>query len=104
MVLVDEARSLLHDAAAAIDRGAADAEVAARMAKAAACEAASYASSRSVQLHGGIGFTWECFVHMWFKRQAHSEVLLGDAARQRAQIAEALVGPVGGGPTWPCTG
>lgn len=96
MVLVDEARSLLYDAAAAIDRGAADAEVVARMAKAAAGEAATYASSRSVQLHGGIGFTWECFVHVWFKRQAHSAVLFGDAARQRARIAEALVGPIGG--------
>jgi hypothetical protein len=43
-----------------------------------------------VQLHGGIGFTWECDVHIYFKRQKHSEALYGDAAFQRAKLAALL--------------
>jgi alkylation response protein AidB-like acyl-CoA dehydrogenase len=66
------------------------------MAKAAAGDAAALCSGRSVQLHGGIGFTWECFVQIYFKRQMHGEVLLGDAAWQRARLAELLIGPIGG--------
>lgn len=94
MVMVDEARSLLYDAACAFDHAPEAAEIAARMAKAAASDAASYCSGRSVQLHGGIGFTWECFVQLYFKRQKHNEVLLGDGAHQRARLADVLLGPV----------
>ena len=94
MIAIDRARTLLYDAACAVDHAPDDALVAARMAKAAACEAAALASDRSVQLHGGIGFTWECFVHVYFKRQQHSRALLGDAFHQRAQLAEVFLGPV----------
>jgi hypothetical protein len=48
-----------------------------------------------VQFHGGIGFTWECFVHLFFKRQMHNQALYGDAAWHRARLAEGLLGPVG---------
>lgn len=95
MVMIDEARSLVYDAACAFDHEPAQAEVRARMAKSAASDAAAYCSSRSVQLHGGIGFTWECFVHLWFKRQKHNEVLHGDGAYQRARLADLLIGPIG---------
>ncbi len=60
----------------------------ARMAKASAADTAAFCSSRSVQLHGGIGFTWECDVQIWFKRQKHSQQLFGDGVYQRAKIAE----------------
>jgi alkylation response protein AidB-like acyl-CoA dehydrogenase len=95
MVQIDAARSLVYDAACAFDHEPEAAEVCARMAKAAASDAASYCSGRSVQLHGGIGFTWECFIHLWFKRQKHNEALYGDGAYQRARLADELLGRIG---------
>jgi len=90
MLAVDRARSLTYAAACAIDHEPADAHRLARMAKAAASDAGAYCSDRSVQLHGGIGFTWECDVHIYFKRQKHNELLYGDATHQRARLAELL--------------
>ena len=90
MMAVDRAKSLMYAAACAIDREPDDAARLARMAKAAACEAAAYCSDRSVQLHGGIGFTWECDVHLYFKRQKHGEALYGNAAHQRRKLAELI--------------
>jgi alkylation response protein AidB-like acyl-CoA dehydrogenase len=49
---------------------------------------AAFCSGRSVQLHGGIGFTWECDIHLWFKRQQHNQLLFGDSAYQRARLSE----------------
>jgi alkylation response protein AidB-like acyl-CoA dehydrogenase len=92
MVALDLARSHLYNAACAIDHEPDNALVYARMAKASANEAAAFGSRKSVQLHGGIGFTWECFVHIYLKRQLHNQMLLGDAAFQRTMLAEALVG------------
>ena len=88
MLAVDQARSLVYNAACAIDSEPARAERFTRMAKASAGDMAALCSGRSVQLHGGIGFTWECDVHLWFKRQQHNQLLLGDAAYQRARLAE----------------
>jgi hypothetical protein len=48
---------------------------------------AAFCSGRSVQLHGGIGFTWECDVHIWFKRQLHNQMYLGDGVYQRGKLA-----------------
>ena len=69
----------VYNAACAIDTEPEKALLYARMAKASASDTAAFCSGRSVQLHGGIGFTWECDVHIWFKRQKHSQQLLGDA-------------------------
>jgi alkylation response protein AidB-like acyl-CoA dehydrogenase len=90
MCAVDRARSLAYAAAAAIDGDSKDALRLARMAKAAASDAAAFCADRSVQLHGGIGFTWECDVHLYFKRQKHHQLLWGDAAYHRARLAETL--------------
>jgi len=92
MLAVDRARSLTYAAACAIDHEPDDALRLARMAKAAASDAAAFCSDRSIQLHGGIGFTWECDVHLYFKRQKHNQLLYGDAAYQRAKLAELLDG------------
>lgn len=91
MVAIDLARSLLYNAACALDHEPDNAELYARMAKSAASDAAAFGSRKSVQLHGGIGFTWECFVHLYLKRQMHSQVLLGDATYQRAKLAELVL-------------
>jgi alkylation response protein AidB-like acyl-CoA dehydrogenase len=90
MIEVDRARSLVYAAACAIDTGSARALSAARMAKSAASDAAAFCCGRSVQLHGGIGFTWECDLHIYFKRQKHNQFYLGDGIYQREKLAELL--------------
>ena len=94
MIAIDRARSLLYNAACCIDEASDDALVAARMAKSAASDAGRFISDRSVQLHGGIGFTWECDVHLFFKRSLHNQALYGDGAYQRRKLADVLIGPI----------
>ena len=95
MIAIDRARSLLYHAAACIDAESPEAPAAARMAKSAASDAGAFASDRSVQLHGGIGFTWECDVHLYFKRSLHNQLLFGDGVHQRRHLADHLIGPIG---------
>jgi alkylation response protein AidB-like acyl-CoA dehydrogenase len=95
MIAVDRARSLLYHAACCVDVGDPEALAAARMAKSAASDAGAFASDRSVQLHGGIGFTWECDVHLYFKRSLHAQALYGDGVHQRRRLADLLIGPIG---------
>jgi len=90
MIDVDRARSLVYAAACSIDTEPARAELDARMAKSAASDMAAFCSGRSVQLHGGIGFTWECDVHLYFKRQVHNQMLYGDGIYQREKVATLL--------------
>jgi alkylation response protein AidB-like acyl-CoA dehydrogenase len=92
MVQIDETKSLVYNAACALDTEPERALQCAHMAKASASETAAFASGRSVQSHGGIGFTWECYVHLYFKRQKHSQMLWGDAAWHRARLADILLG------------
>ena len=92
MLEIDEAKSLTYNAACAYDEEPENALRFARMAKASASDMAVFSSSRAVQFHGGIGFTWECFVHLFFKRQMHNQVLFGDAKYQRAKLADLLMG------------
>ncbi len=94
MVAIDRARSLLYHAACCIDQESPDALPAARMAKSAASDAGAYISDRSVQLHGGIGFTWESDVHIYFKRSMHNQALHGDGVYQRKKLADLLMGPI----------
>ncbi|HYC54050.1 MAG TPA: acyl-CoA dehydrogenase family protein [Candidatus Binatia bacterium] len=88
MVDIDRARSLVYAAACAIDSEPEGGERLARMAKAAASDAAAFVAGRAIQLHGGIGFTWECDVHIWVKRAQHNQFLYGDGTCQRARLAE----------------
>ncbi|MEO8604072.1 MAG: acyl-CoA dehydrogenase family protein [bacterium] len=90
MLAIDQARSLVYNAACAIDSEPEQAERAARMAKASAADMAAFCSGRSLQLHGGIGFTWECDIHLWFKRQLHNQMLYGDAGYQRGKLADLM--------------
>ena len=48
-------------------------------------------ASEAIQLHGGVGFTWEYDVHLYFKRAKSSEIFLGNAAYHREQIAKILL-------------
>ncbi|MBV1877305.1 MAG: acyl-CoA/acyl-ACP dehydrogenase [Pseudomonadales bacterium] len=92
MLAIDAAKSLTYNAACAISQEPENGEKLARMAKSAASDMAVFSSSRAIQFHGGIGFTWECFVHLFFKRQMHNQVLYGDAKYQRAKLADLLMG------------
>lgn len=92
MIDIDQSKSLVYNAAAAIDSEPENAQKFAHMAKASASDMAAFASSRSVQFHGGIGFTWECFLHLYFKRQMHNQALWGDGAWHRARLADLLIG------------
>ena len=69
---------------------------AAAMAKAAASQAGRNVTASAIQMHGGIGFTWEADVHWLYKRAQLDAGLLGGAKRQRAQLAEILLERVGG--------
>ena len=92
MIAIDNAKSLTYNAACAVDEEPESAMRLARMAKSAASDMAVFSSSRSVQFHGGIGFTWECYVHIFFKRQMHNHILYGDGKYQRAKLADELIG------------
>jgi len=92
MIDIDQSRSLVYNAACALDHEPEKAEKYAHMAKSSASDMAIFVSGRAVQFHGGIGFTWECYVHLYFKRQNHNAVLWGDGAWHRARLADLLMG------------
>ena len=62
----------------------------ASLAKAAASEAYLQAAVEAIQLHGGIGFTWDQDTQLWYKRAKSSEVLLGDPAWHRERMIACL--------------
>ena len=90
MVACENTRSLVYAAAAAADSGSDGAGTLARMAKASAGDAFTYATDRGVQLHGGFGFTWDCDIHFLFKRAMWSRATLGDARHHRKALAKIL--------------
>ncbi|MDG4864295.1 acyl-CoA dehydrogenase family protein, partial [Streptomyces sp. T-3] len=85
-VAVQAARSAAYYAAWAAGSGGA--ERVGGLALAQALEALRTASSEAVQLHGGIGFTWEHEAHLYFKRAAGDELLFGPVHRLRAHAAD----------------
>ena len=80
---VELAKSAAYYAAAALDDGDSDAVANAHLAKACASDTYMQTAIHAVQIHGGIGFTWDNDTHLWFKRAKSSEVLLGDAGYHR---------------------
>ena len=85
---VEPSRSLVWYAAYAYDaKPAAEATRAAAMAKAALGDVYSRTARRAVEMHGGIGFTWEFDLHLWFKRAHVNEVAYGDPALHRERVA-----------------
>ncbi len=88
LVDVELAKSAAYYAAAALDEGDDDVVAVASLAKAAASDAALQTAVHAIQIHGGIGFTWDNDTHLWFKRAKSSEVLLGDAHHHREQMMQ----------------
>jgi alkylation response protein AidB-like acyl-CoA dehydrogenase len=92
MVALEAARSASWYAACVVDDPQYSAELAeaAATAKAACSEAFLSCASNAIQLHGGIGFTWEHDAHLYFKRARAASTLLGSPAWQREQLAQIL--------------
>lgn len=90
MVQVEAARSASLYAAAAIDMGGEEAAEAASVAKAWCGDAANYCTGEAIQLHGGIGFTWEHPAHLYFKRARSSSQWLGSPAFHRERVARLM--------------
>jgi len=84
---VEPARSLVWHAAYAADRSVRERARAAAIAKAALSDIYSRTARRSVEIHGGIGFTWEFDLNLWFKRAHLGESLFGDPAWHRERLA-----------------
>jgi alkylation response protein AidB-like acyl-CoA dehydrogenase len=81
------ARAASRYAAACLADGDPDAPVAVALAKSACCEAAVTAAQECVQLHGGIGFTWEHPAHLYLKRAKAASVAFGSPGAHRAALA-----------------
>jgi len=86
---VELAKSAAYYAAAALDEGDEDIAALASLAKASAAEACVQTAVHAVQMHGGIGFTWDNDTHLWFKRAKSSEILFGDANEHREKMMQA---------------
>ena len=91
-VLVDleRARSAARYAAAVFDQDPASAELPAAVAAAVATDAVIRVAHETVQLHGGIGFTWEHPAHYYLRRALGDEAVFGPARAHRALVAELL--------------
>lgn len=90
LVEVEAARSAVYYAAWAVSQEVAEAPLAAALAKAAASDAYRRATAEGIQIHGGIGFTWEHDMHLYFKRAKSSEFTFGDASYNREIVAQLI--------------
>jgi acyl-CoA dehydrogenase len=90
LIQVESARSAAAAAAAAAAAGDAELEHIAAVAALTCGEAYTWVTAQTVQLHGGIGFTWEHDAHLYFKRARASALLLGSASELTDLIARQL--------------
>src|SRR6266581_3007997 len=90
LVGVENAKSLTYYAAWAVDENVPEAPLAVSMAKAYTSDAYREVSGTGIQLHGGIGFTWEHDLHLYFKRAKSSEFTFGDATYHRERVAQLI--------------
>jgi alkylation response protein AidB-like acyl-CoA dehydrogenase len=88
LVDVENSKSITYYAAWAMDEGVSEGPLAVSMAKAYVSDAYRRVSANGIQLHGGIGFTWEHDLHLYFKRAKGSEFTFGDATFHRERVAQ----------------
>lgn len=88
MVQIAMSRQLVGAAVDAVTDGRPDAGTAVSMAKSYACSAAVEVVGKAMQLHGGIGYTWESGVHVYLKRAALNRALFGSPAAHRRRLAQ----------------
>jgi alkylation response protein AidB-like acyl-CoA dehydrogenase len=85
---IEMAKVGVHYAAWASDVEAPDREATAAMAKSYTAEAANYVTAECIQIHGGVGYTWECDAHVYLRRAKVDDLLLGAQAWQRERVAD----------------
>jgi alkylation response protein AidB-like acyl-CoA dehydrogenase len=86
-VAVESATSTAYYAAWAAAASSTEVSVVAPLAKAVCTDAAYRIAAETIQMHGGIGFTWEHDAHLYFKRATANRLLLGDSHEQRQLVA-----------------
>jgi alkylation response protein AidB-like acyl-CoA dehydrogenase len=89
--VADRLRSAVYYAAWAIDSNVPERRTAIAMAKAAASAPGAFVGTQAIHVHGGIGFTWEYDLHLYFKRIKSNELLLGDTSAALAQLADEVL-------------
>jgi alkylation response protein AidB-like acyl-CoA dehydrogenase len=89
LLALELARSSAYYAAEAAAEDSDELHAVASLAKAQGSDAFLHIAAESIQIHGGLGFTWEQDVHLFFKRAKASEVFLGDPDWHRERLAQA---------------
>ena len=87
----ESSRSAAYYAAWALEENAPDASVSVSIAKMYASDAARNVGNRGIQVHGGMGFTWENDVHLYYRRAKFSETAFGDSTFHRERIARLVI-------------
>ena len=91
LVDLEHARSTAYHAVWALSDASDDPALAASIAQATASAAFSRIAADTIQVHGGIGFTWEHQAHLYFKRAATDAALLGSAEEHRSRVADMVL-------------
>ncbi len=90
LVAIEAARSAAYYAGWAATHGDPDMPVAAALAKTVCGDAFFDIAAETIQVHGGIGFTWEHDAHLYFKRAKSSQLMFGDAGAWRSKLADRI--------------
>jgi alkylation response protein AidB-like acyl-CoA dehydrogenase len=90
LIDVEACRSLTYDAAWVATEELEETALIAAMAKAYTGDAYRRCSAENIQIHGGVGFTWEYDCHLYFRRAKALEVAYGDPVLQRERVASLL--------------
>jgi alkylation response protein AidB-like acyl-CoA dehydrogenase len=96
LVDLEHARSAAYHAVWALTDGSDDPALAASIAQATASAAFSRIATDTIQVLGGIGFTWEHQAHLYFKRSTADAALLGNAEQHRSRVAELVLDTASG--------
>jgi alkylation response protein AidB-like acyl-CoA dehydrogenase len=91
LVEIESGRSAAYHASEAVADPGPDASIAAALAKVYCSQAFTHAAKECIQIHGGIGFTWEHDAHLYLRRAKSSQLLFGTPSRLRSRLAS-LVG------------
>lgn len=92
LIEIEQARSAVYWAACAVDEGSEEAAIALHAAKSFCADTYFMVAGNMIQLHGGIGFTWEHDAHLFFKRARSIQSMLGNGAMHREEIARMVLG------------
>jgi alkylation response protein AidB-like acyl-CoA dehydrogenase len=87
----ESSRSAVYYAGWALEENSPDATTAVSIAKMYCSDAARTVGNRGIQIHGGMGFTWENDLHLYYRRAKASETAFGDATFHRERLASMVI-------------